>query len=201
MMSEEDSYLGSAIRRITPRGSMALCHPERKAASRGMCMPCYKTWLKATPKSERPAIQGEPRKKVRPPAECHPDRPHRAHGLCDKCYLSKYRDANIASLKISSRNKHLKSKYGMSTEDYEDLLFLQHGMCAICGSPPAKDKKLHVDHDHETGVVRGLLCHACNWYLGKIEADLGIVDRIGTYVEAGRSKGKAAQLGGKIFRA
>lgn len=47
--------------------------------------------------------------------------------------------------------------YGISAEQYADLLRLQGGRCAICGVKP-KSKRLAVDHDHRTGAVRGLLC-------------------------------------------
>lgn len=58
-------------------------------------------------------------------------------------------------------------RYGLTTNDYEDLYSLQNGLCAICGNPQLNRKKhLSVDHDHETGIVRGLLCEKCNWALG-----------------------------------
>ena len=46
-------------------------------------------------------------------------------------------------------------------DDYTALLDVQGGGCAICGATP-KTRRLHVDHDHRTGQVRGLLCHRCN---------------------------------------
>ena len=55
------------------------------------------------------------------------------------------------------RAKHL----GVTTEVYERMLASQGGGCAICGNEP-KTRRLHVDHDHATGRVRGLLCHRCN---------------------------------------
>jgi hypothetical protein len=48
-----------------------------------------------------------------------------------------------------------------AAELYDRLLGEQGGVCAICGNPP-KTRRLHIDHDHKTGKVRGLLCHRCN---------------------------------------
>jgi hypothetical protein len=50
---------------------------------------------------------------------------------------------------------------GVSDADYAAMLTAQGGHCAICPSEP-KSRRLHVDHDHRTGAVRGLLCHRCN---------------------------------------
>lgn len=54
--------------------------------------------------------------------------------------------------------------YGLSTEAYEAMFAEQGGKCAICRRPPSG--ALHVDHDHETGAVRSLLCSDCNTGLG-----------------------------------
>jgi hypothetical protein len=50
---------------------------------------------------------------------------------------------------------------GVDDAEYERMLEAQGGGCAICGAKP-KTRRLHVDHDHATGKVRGLLCHRCN---------------------------------------
>ena len=50
---------------------------------------------------------------------------------------------------------------GVTDADYARMLEAQGGGCAICGTPP-KSRRLHVDHDHKTGNVRGLLCYRCN---------------------------------------
>jgi len=75
---------------------------------------------------------------------------------------------------------HLKMKYGITVDDYESLLSSQGGVCAICGkaqpgkqrkgSSPGRVRRFHVDHDHDTGRVRGLLCLRCNSCLGFYEA-------------------------------
>jgi Recombination endonuclease VII len=60
------------------------------------------------------------------------------------------------------RRKPTRAKQlGVSDDEYARMLAAQNGGCAICGSPP-KTRRLHVDHDHASGKVRGLLCHRCN---------------------------------------
>ena len=54
-----------------------------------------------------------------------------------------------------------RSRTGLALNDYEQLLEAQHGGCAICGRPP-RTRRLHVDHSHATGKIRGLLCFTCN---------------------------------------
>ena len=56
----------------------------------------------------------------------------------------------------------------MTEEDYQRMLKAQNGGCAICG----KDEELHVDHCHDTSMVRGLLCRECNMDIGKLGHDV-----------------------------
>jgi len=60
----------------------------------------------------------------------------------------------------------LKSRYGLTLHEYDDMLEAQGGVCAICGEECPQNERLSVDHDHETGRVRGLLCVNCNHMLG-----------------------------------
>ncbi len=55
-------------------------------------------------------------------------------------------------------------RYGLDPDSYLAWLHSQNGVCALCKKPP-KRQRLHVDHDHKTGKVRGLLCYRCNRYL------------------------------------
>jgi Recombination endonuclease VII len=71
----------------------------------------------------------------------------------------------------SSRKSHLKRKYGLTLEAFDQMLASQGGGCAICGRPDADN----VDHDHETGRVRGILCWNCNIAVGQFEDS---VDRV-----------------------
>ncbi|MGH8986882.1 MAG: endonuclease VII domain-containing protein [Acidimicrobiia bacterium] len=68
----------------------------------------------------------------------------------------------------AERLGHLRRTFGLTLEDYELLLAPQLGGCAICGEAPGKIS-LHVDHDHESGEVRGLLCFRCNGGLGQFK--------------------------------
>ena len=61
------------------------------------------------------------------------------------------------------REKHLKSFYGLTPEDYELIVISHNNCCAICGVKPIK---LYIDHCHTNGHVRGLLCQQCNTMLG-----------------------------------
>lgn len=68
------------------------------------------------------------------------------------------------------RKANLKKKYGITLEDYDSLLKRQKGVCDICKLPEPESSRFNylcVDHDHNTGVVRGLLCYNCNTALGK----------------------------------
>lgn len=68
-----------------------------------------------------------------------------------------------------NRNSMLKWSYGITQEDYDAMVIAQGDRCAICGTieKGGNSKKYwHVDHNHETGRVRGLLCHRCNVAIG-----------------------------------
>jgi hypothetical protein len=83
-------------------------------------------------------------------------------------HLQRMRDYNATpAKKISNRKSHLKRKYGLTLEEFDELLDSQGGGCAICDKP-APD---NVDHDHETGRVRGILCWDCNIAIGKFNDD------------------------------
>lgn len=63
------------------------------------------------------------------------------------------------------RNPHAKPRQ-LSDDEYASRLAAQGGTCALCPATP-KTRKLDTDHDHKTGVIRGLLCHWCNRRLGQ----------------------------------
>jgi hypothetical protein len=75
-----------------------------------------------------------------------------------------YRERNKEKLAAKNR-EYVVGGYGIGLEEYNEILFRQNGKCAICGAEPS-NKNLYIDHNHETGKVRGLLCPRCNFGLG-----------------------------------
>lgn len=67
--------------------------------------------------------------------------------------------------KQQAYDRHIADTYGLAADEYAALLAYQGGRCAICQKSNGTVRRLAVDHDHETGEVRGLLCKLCNRYL------------------------------------
>jgi len=84
---------------------------------------------------------------------------------------------------IVDRKSHLKRKYGMTLEGYDRMFEAQNGVCAICLEVRPDDRTLHVDHDHETGVIRGLLCFRCNNALGDLREDVDLFQAAANYLD------------------
>lgn len=90
-------------------------------------------------------------------AAWHKSNPEKAKANSRKSYL-KRRGALLASL--------LEKKYGITISEYDAMNKLQNGVCAICKKPCTCGRRLAVDHDHDTGIVRELLCSRCNRGIG-----------------------------------
>ena len=76
----------------------------------------------------------------------------------------------------------LKNKYGITLDEYEDLLTVQNNKCAICGTPEPTGYNWHVDHCHKTGSVRGILCSKCNQALGLVNENIEILKSMEKYI-------------------
>lgn len=88
--------------------------------------------------------------------------------------------------KERSRAYHLKRVYGLTPEQYQELLDKQNGACAVCQRPEESfNVKLAVDHDHVTGEIRGLLCSHCNHRLVGRHRNSAILRRIADYIDSG----------------
>lgn len=79
---------------------------------------------------------------------------------------------------------YLPKRYGITTEDVDRMLAEQGGACAICVRP--FDDTPRIDHDHDTGAVRGLLCHNCNAALGLMRDEPDNLRRAAAYLEKHR---------------
>lgn len=95
-----------------------------------------------------------------------------------------WQQANKARASEIWHDAHLRREYGITLDDYRQMLAMQNFGCAICGAGPSPKRRLSVDHDHKTGKVRGLLCGKCNSGLGFFKENVGIVDSLKRYVLA-----------------
>ncbi len=100
--------------------------------------------------------------------EFHRNRSERdgyAH-YCKPCKIAYNRENRSANYGRIKANAEMRRKYGIGIDYYEQMFADQDGQCAICGRP-AGEERLAIDHDHQTGHVRGLLCPSCNNGLGR----------------------------------
>lgn len=185
----------------------AACHPERPSKARGLCNSCYQRARRGT--LDRPLFR-------RMPPACHPDRPRHARALCSACYRRALRGLPIChpERRASSRDRaycvecyrvevtapkkaeqqraaRWRRLYGITPEQYEELLDRQGSVCAICRQPPRRGR-LHVDHDHRSGRVRGLLCHLCNRAIGALRDDPQLADGVALYLRLTSAAGASA---------
>ena len=86
---------------------------------------------------------------------------------------------------LLQRSYWLKTQYGMSLETYSEMLKEQDHSCAICKTNEAEVFKqvLYVDHCHNTGKIRGLLCMQCNAGLGKFKDSLNMLEAAKDYLK------------------
>ena len=104
-------------------------------------------------------------------------------GEYQQTYRERLKKKDLAAFKIRERKSNIK-KYGMTIEGYDAMLAAQDGKCALCGREPynGSGKKLHIDHDHETKIIRGLLCHGCNTGLGSFRDDIMLLSKAVEYL-------------------
>lgn len=87
---------------------------------------------------------------------------------CKPC-RKKYWEIHTGYDSLYFRKKELIRNYGITLEDYDNIFEKQDGVCAICKKINLSGRRLSVDHNHETGEIRGLLCIQCNTKLGILE--------------------------------
>lgn len=101
--------------------------------------------------------------------------------IARKAYYAAYREKNREKLREQNRVRHAamparrrenwrKQKYGLTQSQIDAMLITQGGVCAICATTqPGGQGTWHVDHDHSSGKIRGLLCQRCNVGLGNFQ--------------------------------
>jgi hypothetical protein len=132
-------------------------------------------------------VTGTPSKPMTEPAS------HKKWRLNNKDRVNELgRDWNKANPE-KRKNAFLKNRFGITLEDYLAMFQRQGGVCAVCGNHetcrdsrnPTQIRALAVDHNHETGVVRGLLCHACNLGIGSLKDDPTLLAKAIAYLQGG----------------
>lgn len=135
-------------------------------------------------------------------ADCHPNRPHESKGKCRSCYISAYNKAtgkgndwlkrHPEAARFHRWKNGLQVRHGITAEQWDQMFDEQGGKCANagCGRQFVRDASrdhrkvmsLQVDHDHESGVIRGLLCKQCNSALGHARDDVSRLIGLAEYL-------------------
>jgi len=126
----------------------------------------------------------------RPPEKFNKNR-SRADGLqnrCKECSYAAHRKSYLKNKKKYAerqsrwhKNRNLKAAYGITIETFEAMQIEQNDRCVICRE---ETDSFHVDHNHETGQIRALLCDTCNIGLKMFKEDLERLERAKSYLEA-----------------
>lgn len=89
--------------------------------------------------------------------------------------------------KAANSEHYTRRRWGIPKDLWALLVETQGGGCGACGGPPTEGRAFNVDHDHETGVVRGLVCGQSNKIMGLANDDPVILDRMADYLGAWQS--------------
>ena len=164
------------IERIVKKGDEPCANcGARPVHAKHFCANCYARYI----------ARGDPERiktiAIAKCGKCGKEKRIRAKGLCGACYAADCRAA----------------KLGLPKNGYEIMLKEQHGVCAICGgvgeykngSKKGDKKKMHIDHDHKTNKVRGLLCQMCNQGLGSFKDNTQTLTKAINYLQQHASSG------------
>lgn len=110
--------------------------------------------------------------------------PCRTKAHREYCRRTDYHKRRYAKNAAAERERHLVKKYGITEAEYIAMFDLQNGECAVCGK--RQDNAFDVDHDHSTGVVRGLLCTNCNRMIGHAGDDPDRLESAARYLRSSR---------------
>ena len=104
--------------------------------------------------------------------------------LTERKYYFKHKE----KIDAKNRKRFLRQYYNLPIERYEEMYREQNGVCLICKNINIAGRKLAVDHDHNTGVIRGLLCSKCNMGIGYFKDDVDLLRIAIDYLELHKNK-------------
>jgi Recombination endonuclease VII len=146
---------------------LATCHSNRAYHAKGFCKQCYKSlWKRSDPNRNK----------------------WRSFGTGRERALERHREY-YSSHKREEKDSRLRRTYGITLEDYEHLLEQQNFQCYFCEVVHSDKKPLHVDHDHETNRIRGLLCLSHNQAIAKFGDSPAGVTNLLQYLIDGKGVG------------
>lgn len=111
---------------------------------------------------------------------------HPVYEYCSHCRYKQWKLNHPDEYRANSRRRGLKRRHGITVEEYDKLLRLQGGMCAICHGIDRYKRRLAVDHDHKTQKIRGLLCTDCNRLLGRAHDSIEFLSSAASYLSQPR---------------
>lgn len=105
---------------------------------------------------------------------------------CNNARSSKWQRENRDKTRPIQRRSNMKRRYGITEQQYDEMLAAQDGVCYLCGKGPETQRwgRLALDHCHETGVVRKLLCHHCNAALGNFGDSVEMLEKAIDYLKS-----------------
>lgn len=155
-------------------GKCNTCGETRKLEKSGKrCYPCDHQGRKArtAPPPYEPDRECARCRVSKPASAFHRVGPGHRRAQCNECRAATRgsRKGEERPSRKSQRRRHYTLKgYGITAKQYDTMLAQQGGGCAVCGTAP-DGKRLHIDHCHQSGRVRALLCSPCNLALGQYE--------------------------------
>lgn len=82
----------------------------------------------------------------------------------------------------ANHRSNLKNRFGLTVEEFNILVAQSDGLCGICREIEIRDRRMCLDHDHKTGVVRGFLCSRCNLLLGNAADSIELLENACRYL-------------------
>jgi hypothetical protein len=150
----------------------AKCHPNKPYKAKDLCRNCYDKQLRDSNPHYKERQKANARKWAK-------ENPERIKKIQDK---KNQRYKNSPEIRERIYINSIIRKYNITKEEYFKLLEQSNNKCMICFSDPTGNKRLHVDHCHKTGKIRGLLCAECNWYIRKFEIIPNLSEKIHKYL-------------------